>query len=143
MLHKLKIAALLAVLDGRLEVIDDDWRLARQVWATSTLVRASVISILARQKAAEETVRVERHANRELAAEAARQSAPATVERMAGRLARYVHDGPEAGQATRDLLHRLRSGERVLFEPALNHALTVGWITEIDGRYCAGESMPA
>jgi hypothetical protein len=141
--NELKVAALMAILDGRLDIADDDWRLAGDVWATSVQVRASILDLIVRKRNAEEAARVERHANRELAAEAARQSAPNTVARIAVRLAKFVHErSPEEGWAKRDLRHRLASKEKAMFQPALDHAGASGWITETDGRYRPGESKP-
>jgi hypothetical protein len=144
-LHRLKVAGLLAILDGRLDIAADDWRLAAHIWRTSVQVRAGVVAHLERQRAADEAMRVERHANRELAAEAARRSAPAAVERIAVRLAKFVHDRPcpEDGLALRDLQQRLAAKEKVMLRAAIEEAITTGWINETDGRYRPGDSRPA
>src|SRR5262249_46782090 len=140
MLHRLKIAGLLAILDSRLHINVDDWRLAAQVWRTSVQVRSSVVRHLERQKAAEEAMRVERHANRDLAPEAAKRSVPAAVERIAVRLARFAHDRPcpEDGWALRDLQQRLKATEKVMLQAAIEHGITNAWIAEANGRYRPG-----
>jgi len=143
-LHMLKIAGLLAILDGRLDVDPEDWRLAGMVWETSCRVRARVIADVRRHQEAVETVRVERHASREQAAEAARRDAGKKVQRIGRKLALYVHAEGETGLARSDLRNgKLPGRERPLFESAIEYALDEGWVIERDGRCLPGPSKPA
>lgn len=148
-LHLLKVSGLLAILDGRLDITTEDWRLAEMVWSTSCQVRAGVVAAIAHAEERTELARVERHARRERAAEAARSTAQGAVERLAQRLGRWAHErrdgGTEAegGWSRRDLGQRLKGRERELLDAAIERALAEGWIDEAEGRYTASASRPA
>lgn len=140
-LHMLKIAGLLAILDGRLDVDLEDWRLATMVWETSCRVRTRVIADVRRHEEAAENARVERHATREQAAEVARQDAGKKVQRIGRKLALYVH--AEDGLLRSRLRGKLPGRERPLFDGAIEYAIDEGWVVEQDGRYMCGASKPA
>jgi hypothetical protein len=141
--HRLKLAALFAILDDRLDVTEDDWKLADIVWETSRAVRTSVKAAVAAEAERDELVRVRKHARREQAAEVARKGAGDAVERLARRLARYVHGRPGDGFTRGALGRRLKGSERDLIDHALAAAVEFGWLGEADGEYVAGESRPA
>jgi hypothetical protein len=143
MLHRLKLAGLLALIDGRVNVDVDDWALALVVWTTSGAVRSDVARLVALEAERTEVAGIEKHARREFAAEAARRSAPAAVERLGVRLARHVHEIGDGGCTLRDLRHRTASKERMAFGPAIDHAIAADWLVERDGRFVPGESRPA
>jgi len=145
-LHRLKVAGLLAILDGRMDVGEGDWRLAGMVWEVSCAVRAQVLRLVALEAERSESASVERNATRELVAEAARRSAPARVTRLAARIARWVHEHPEPdSHPRRALLQRLKGegGERLLGDAAIGEALAAEWIVEDGERFTAGPSAPA
>jgi hypothetical protein len=142
-LHMLKIAGLLAILDGRLDVDLDDWRLAGMVWETSCQVRARVIADVRRHEERAEERRVERIANREQASEAARRGAPKAIERIARKVAGWVHDAGEAGSTRTDIRSPLAGRDRHLFDSAVDLAIESGWMVERAERYYPGESKPA
>lgn len=148
-LHRLKVAGLLALLDGRLDITLDDWALATTVWATSCRVRAAVVAAVGAQRERVEEAKVDQLARREFAAEAARRSAPAAVERIATLISRWVHrhadDGnlPDDGMAWRDVHNSVASRDRRLLDPAISHAVEQGWLSESGGRYHPGLSRPA
>lgn len=145
-LHRLKLAALLAILDGRLDINLEDWSLADVIWTTSCAVRASVVEAVRASSERTEAARTDVQARRELVVQAARLSAPQKVERLARRLGKWVHeapDRPEDGWAMRDLRHRLKSDERPLLDAAISAAIDSAWLVESYGRYLPGGSIPA
>lgn len=152
-LHRLKLAALFALADSRLDITLEDWALADVMWATSCRVRSTVVAAVRAHAARTEAARTEQYARRELAAEASRQSAGTTIERYAARLARWLHDKHDAGQQPDDgwpkhaLRARFNTSERTLFAQVLNHAITKDLIAELADtnptRYTAGKARPA
>ncbi len=144
-LQLLKVAGLLAVLDGRLDIELDDWDLAKMIWSTSCRVRDGVVATLRHHEDRAEAKRLERHANREKAGEVARGSARSDVERHARNLAGWVHDvvDPDEGVTWSDLRKRLNSRNRHLAEAAVGVAQDQGWVTEADGRYFPSGSRPS
>jgi hypothetical protein len=141
-LHRLKIAALLAIIDGRLDVNLDDWSLANIVWATSCRVRSHVLTATRAEEERIESAAIDRHARREFSAEAARRSAAGAVPRVARRLANFVHEQGDEGCTGRDLNRHAANRDRHLLDAAIDHAIEQAWIAEVDGRYFAGESRP-
>ncbi|PVZ07858.1 bifunctional DNA primase/polymerase [Actinomycetospora cinnamomea] len=61
-LHLVKVSALLALLDGRAHVTEEDWGLARQVWESSCQVRETVLAEVKHAAAQEHA----RHAHRKV-----------------------------------------------------------------------------
>jgi hypothetical protein len=149
-LHLLKVAAALAILDGRLSIDDEDWALAKTVWHTSCHVRSVVVASVQARSIVEEQARVDAYARREHAAEVARMSAPGAVQRVARLIGRKVHamndeeQQPADGWATRDLRRHVAGRDKHLVDAAIDHAFAQGWLNEPSaGRYGAGESRPA
>lgn len=143
-LYRLKIAALLGILDGRLEVTLSDWDLADRVWSMSVRVRQAVLDNVAADAARTEAQALDRYARRELAGEVARSSADVVVQRLAARVARWMHEHPQdGGRPKRDLLNRLKDTERSMFTAVVAHAIGQGWVTEQEGRFDVGSSRPA
>lgn len=144
-LHRLKIAGLLAIADGRLDINLEDWALSDTIWETSKAVRATVQQAVARHQAHERAARIDFRAESELAAEAARRSVPVQAQRIAARLARWLHEQPERtdGYPLRDLISRLASKERHLLDEAVAVAINKGWMVDSDGRFKPGESQPS
>lgn len=146
---RLKIAALLALLDDqRMEVTENDWRLAGIVWDTSCTVREVLVSIARAERSAQEQAALRFHAEREAVGEMARRRAMPKVEQLARRLARKLHEDPTyAGQTlTRAKLGRfLDSKERKLdlLGDAISFAIEKGWLHETEDGYSAGDSRPS
>jgi hypothetical protein len=147
-LHRLKIAGLLAIADGRLDIHDDDWQLASTIWAASCAVRAQLVETIAYTQRLEQTRRTRTLAERETVLEAARRGAGDTVTRLATRVARWAHDPdngqPDNGWPVRDLRHRLAGREKVLWPEVLDQIIALGFLKETDeGRYTRGLARPA
>lgn len=143
---KVKVAALLALLDGRRAVNAEDWALAQMIIDTSDNVR---IYLQALERAAAGKARAA-YLAAEHETESHRAQARADVtalldrtaeRRVAARLAAKVHEhGPQTlGALRRDAAGR----DRPLVEAAVELAVSVGWVMLGDaGKVCPGPSMP-
>jgi hypothetical protein len=137
-----KVAALLAVLDKRVDITDEDWALSWIVWDTSTAVRAELVEHIqgidrARRNAADEL-----HARRAvLAQERLAEAEGDDLHRVARRVAVYVHAD---GELTRGKINeRLPNRDRRLLDRALEYAESVDWVIR-DGKLVQpGTSKPA
>lgn len=134
-LHLMKLSALLALLDQRIEITLDDWRLAHLMWATSKAVRAFCTKHVKAERAREvEERRAERVKTAALSAlatdEALDKRRETTAGRIATRLASKVHT---AGETTAAALRRgVRSDQRGHFDNALAIAEEEGWVVTED-----------
>jgi hypothetical protein len=125
-LLRLKMAALLAILDGRLDVGIEDWRLAEVMKNSSDAVRDSVIAIAVEEARQKESATSARHAARHVAADTAiEESRTFTAAR---KIAAKVHDEPDRW-TVRTMQQAMRR-YRDEFTDALDHATDAGWITE-------------
>lgn len=148
---KVKCAALLALLEGRRNVTDDDWRLAQIVIDTSDRVRAYLQALAAGKAAAvREAAESAEHAmewRREQARHSVREAVETGVERrVAVRAAVRVH---EAGGMTLGALRRVTAmRDRPAIEAAVELAVGAGWLVyETDaggstGKLAPGQSRP-
>lgn len=148
-LVRLKVAALLAVLDRRFGVDEEDWALAGVMMDTSRRIRLAVEGALRNVEAVREATRIGRLTREGEAVEATRLGVPAKAARCAARLATWVHDqaaGDDFDGATqRELGRRLDGTERKHYlAAAVAHAVEQHWLVETsEGRYVPGESKPA
>jgi hypothetical protein len=149
---KVKIASLLALLEGRRNVDEDDWRLAQVVIDTSDRVRTYLQALAAgKAAAAREAAETAEHAmewRREQARHSVREAVETGVERrVAVRAAVRVR---EAGGMTLGALRRVTAmRDRPAIEAAVELAVAAGWLVyDADaggstGRLSPGESQPA
>ncbi|MHA6628150.1 hypothetical protein ACU61A_22155 [Pseudonocardia sichuanensis] len=140
-LHRIRLAALFAVLDGRTRVTGDDWELGGIVWRTSCAVRAAVAE---HGRRAAERERAERDQQRVTLAErtaAVVDVAPARVERIARRLAVRVADAQ--GMTRADARRGVKHEERHLYDAAVTVAEVRGWVlVNPSGALLPGEATP-
>jgi hypothetical protein len=143
MLVRLKVAALLAILDGRLDINGADWHLAGIVNDTSRRVRQGVerdLALVARDK---ERAATEKHVRRELTLEGSKEARALDV--MARAMGRHVHKHDDPDGCASRCLHRATTSKyraEVSVDDAIVHAIAKGWI-QVDGdRYRPGESRP-
>lgn len=154
-LVRCKVAALLAILDGRLMVTSEDWGLARIVWDTSCAVRESLVGY------GKEQARIKAEASHATAAvreqrvmEGREEYEEKAVERVAHLLAKYVSLCPEGQYATEGALKKALSGrDRKWFKDALTMARERNWIDtqtfgfdtggNIRSGYVRGSSKPS
>lgn len=143
-LHKLKISALLAVLDSRASVTEDDWSLAEKIWSTSCAVRDHVTEMVKAEAAGRESAAVGRAARHAGASESARLAAQdEPVLRFAKRIAIHVRSqGAEMGVTRRELGQLVDGSGRLRLNEAIAEAIDRDWIVERGERYFPGESRP-
>lgn len=150
-LLRLKVAGLLAILDRRANVNDDDWHLAGIAIVTSRSVRRSVETALLKVEAGKETASAARSARREISVEQTKaEQAMVTASRA---VARVVERHDERGQhkeqgggCVRSCLNQAISGkhrELVTLDDVIDRAEDNGWISNTEGRWHPGESRPA
>jgi hypothetical protein len=145
-LTRLKLGALLALLEGRRVVSEDDWTLTKIMWDTSCAVRDHYLAHAKISEAHERHTRNLNYADREEMAETRRQKvrdASTKIVRVARLVAKYVHDPAKPSKTVGDVNRRLKSEARPHLTEALEYAASEGWI-EIDGNDLApGPSRPA
>jgi hypothetical protein len=145
-LTRLKLAALLALLDERRVVSEDDWHLAGIMWGTSSAVRDHSLKQAEIAEARDRHVRNLHNADREEMAEVRRQQvrdASAKVVRLARLIGKHVHDPVKPAQTSGEVHRRLRSTDRAYLDEALSYAASEGWV-EVDGsQLTPGPSQPA
>lgn len=136
-LSMIKVSGLLALLDGRSKITEEDWALAEMVWETSCAVRDAVIRWGATQRRTE----ARRKDDREVALHERKASAASQVEEKVARIAKNVANGVAAlGIATRKDLRdkKIHKRDRDLLNDAIQHALSGGLIVVADAGYAVG-----
>jgi hypothetical protein len=143
---KVKVAALLALLEGRRNVTPDDWRLAQIVIDTSDRVRIYLQALAAgKAAAAREAAERSEHAlewHREHARTSVREATTTAADRrLAVRLAIWVH---EDGPATVGALRKRSAGrDRPNVEAGIELAVVSGWLMyEHDAGGATGRVLP-
>lgn len=151
-LRRLKVAALLASLDGHgLDLTARDWHLAGMVSTASDEVadhlRQHLDGLDAYRHAKADEVHARRAARTTVAAEDAAEAR--ALESATRSAARAVHKHHAAGTcdgcAARCLARAVASKHRALVsvDTIAAAAIEAGWVTERDGRLWPGESRPA
>ena len=142
-LGRLKVAALLAILDRRQHVTDDDWQLAGHVAHTSRLVRTSIASAAAADAARRDQFATHRAVQRATAiADTAERRAFVSATRAVGRRAHR----DEVDHVTRRELDRaIAGGHRQLVDvdEVITAAIAEGWIEPDGDRFRPGKSRPS
>jgi hypothetical protein len=150
-LMRLKTAALLALLDHRLALDDDDWRLAGIILDTSRRVRGQVEGTIAWLADRKEQAASDRHARREIhvedtKAERALRSAARSVANVVHKHAdRDAHEQQGGGCTKRCLTHAIAGKHRdfVTVDQAADEAERSRWISASSDRWTPGQSRPA
>lgn len=147
-LHMAKTAALLAVLDFRGDVTEDDWHLAAQVWETSCAVRDGLVNEIeaaeAQRRRADEDRAVRTQVRATVAGHQALEAAgDAQLERVARWVGVQVHDkGRRAIRGEGGLLKAADSRSRPRLTAAVAEAAARGWITVDDDAVAPGSARP-
>lgn len=145
-LMRCKLASWVCVMDGRMEVSPDDWRLAGMIWQTSCAVWSRLLEFGQQQARAEETSRRERLVADAEATEAARLRVSDRVVNYAKRIAAKVHKAAEDFERVKRSEYRRNFGkeEKRYFDDSLAYAVTQGWVElEDDGVWLsAGSARP-
>lgn len=149
-LTRVKVASLLALLEGRRDVTAEDWALALVVWETSCAVRDRLVSEGKERKARVEFVRRRTYVEDQVSTVAAVEDRQ--VSRVAAWVARMVRESPgEPGRAAGVdpvkpylLRKRLAGRDKPVFEVAVEHAVSLRWVCRHgDGHLLPGTSQPA
>lgn len=139
-LARLKVAALLGLLDGRRCVTVDDWDLAGVVTATSAAVRTFVLGKIQSEAIQREQAATLRAVRRELTIEGSKEQR--ALESMARSIGRQVHKAGVADlrAVQRATAHKHRQLATV--EDAIALAIVEGWIVRHEGEFRPGKSRP-
>ncbi|MFI7632430.1 hypothetical protein [Microbispora rosea] len=141
-LMRVKLAALLAILDNRLHVTVEDWDLALVMWETSCRIRDALLEYGARQQAAEAEKRTKAHIDREVRAHAAKRAADEDVRRVARRAARKVHETGGSGMSRGALKKAIAYRDRDRMGAAIDFAESEGWVVVEGDRVSPGGAVP-
>ncbi|USC18467.1 hypothetical protein KZJ41_28245 (plasmid) [Rhodococcus sp. 11-3] len=126
MLSRLKVAAALAILDGRSVVADDDWALSGIVMAKSDQTRAGIERTLAEQTRKANRARAEMDAERAVITDEAK--AAGEVARVRKQVLAKLDRAP-GGMARGELVRGLKAGLRGHLDDVLAELLAAGQIT--------------
>jgi hypothetical protein len=140
-LVRMKISALLAILDKRPEVNPDDWELAGQILTTSNHVRQHVITYNQHQQHQQENAYALRLARREIVAgETAEERALLSGARS---VANKAHKAQQP-VTRKDLATAISGRARKLVgtDRIIDYALDNGWIVAHGDQFTAGQSKP-
>lgn len=142
-LAKMKVAGLLAVLDGRHDITTEDWELAAVFQKVSHLVRSTVLAAVAIEQRQTEEAFVSRHVARERAV--VNDKVEGATHRMAKTIGRHVHAARcEGGCKIRCVTRATSSEARALttVTDAIEHAIQLHWL-KVDGDLILpGEARP-
>lgn len=136
-----KVAVLLAILEDRVHVTAEDWRLAKIVWETSCELRDALVEQGRREEAEEEERRTEAHVRREVRAHAAISAVGDDIKRVARLILKYLNSS--GGPMTRGALNKkIAQRDRKYKDAALNFAEARGWVAIEGDEITLGDSMP-
>lgn len=142
-LGRLKVAALLALLDERIDVNPEDWDLAGHIMRASAAVRTWVIEEARAKARAIEEGRIASAVRREAALEdSATRRALMSGAKAIGR---YAHKNAGTVLAKRDLMGAVDSRNKkvVTVDDMIAQAVEFGWVKPEGDKWVAGESRPA
>jgi hypothetical protein len=147
-LTKSKLAALLALMEDRYLVNEEDWSLAGVMYATSSNVRAAMVKYGKARNAEEAQEKNKAHATKEGMAESASEEAReahSAQRRVAKRIGNLVHDQSDirtVGAVNRKLARRDQN-DHDMVAAAWGIAESEGWVT-VDGKNVEpGDQRPA
>lgn len=133
-LIKVKVAALLALLDNREHATEEDWGLAETVWAASCGVRDNLVERAKREAAAERQREEDARVLQVVREHEATTDATVAVERVA-RLVKK-HASHVGGITYGELNRRLASRDRKILRKAIDLAEARDWVLEEGDRLC-------
>lgn len=143
---KVKLASLLAILDGRRHVNPEDWHLAQLLWEASCATRDAVLEYSVAQRRAEQEKRTTARIEEEVRVDHAKHLAEdkrteRATERLALRISAYVHS---TGAQSRSVLRGRAAGkEKRLLPDAYSYAVQREWLVEADGKFAPGPIPPS
>lgn len=130
-----KLAALLAALEMRLDVNEEDWRLAKLLYRSSRKTQDELLRFFGRQAIADSEQASQAKITHKVAEANAVDEANRAVQRVARQLASRVYEECEQGAAmTRGAVYRkVAYRDRHLFGRAVEHALAMGFLHDDGG----------
>lgn len=128
-LMRVKLAALLALLDDRMHVTHDDWRLADVVWQSSCAVRNALVERALRDAAAERERQDQAKVMQEVRAHEAKGDIDRALARVARNIARKAAEAAGDGITFGALNRALAGRDRPLLTKALDVAETHQWVS--------------
>jgi Protein of unknown function (DUF3987) len=135
LLCRLKVAAVLAILDVRADVNDEDWNLAGVIAAKSERTRHGVVSVLADKQRAANTARGKAEADRvEVIRETVSDKA---IKRVGAQVARKLA-ARSYGMGHAELLRCFSSADRDYLDPAIERLVEAGQVI-LDDQYPGSE----
>lgn len=143
-LSRLKVAGLLALLAGRLDIDAEDWQLAGVVLDASDRVRTSIQASAAAVARLQEHRATERMVQRTLRVEQSTDDRALDV--MARAVARHVHKAACPGGCRRRCLSRSTPSKyrsAVTVDQAIEEAEARGWIVSEHDAFLPGAGRPA
>lgn len=135
-LMRCKIASLLAILDERSQVADEDWELAQMVMKCSNATRDRIVELARQRRQAEVDARHEEAATRAVVVQAALTSMDADVLKMAQRVNRKVAESERQALTMGQINKLFDAKKRHLAEAAVDYAIKSEWIFFDGARYC-------
>lgn len=133
-LIKVKVAAILALLDNRDGVTEDDWTLAEQVWAASCGVRDHLVERAKREAAAERQREEDAKVLQVVREHEAKADATVALERVARLVKKHAS---QVGGITYGALNRaVASRDRKILRKAIDLAEARDWVFEEGDRLC-------
>ncbi|MEU6101176.1 hypothetical protein [Streptomyces flaveolus] len=133
-LIKVKLSALLALLDDRFGVTEEDWQLAEMMWDASCAVRDSLLARAHREAEVAKQQQEEAKLQAELRAHQAKNDDDATVQRLAIRARKFASQ--ESGRTFGAFRKSLASRDRAYAERAVDYAEAQDWVFVEEGRIC-------
>ncbi|MBA5222239.1 hypothetical protein [Streptomyces griseoaurantiacus] len=139
-LTRIKVSALLALLDFRQEVNLEDWELSKVIWDASCSLRNALLEKAKRDAIQKKQQNISDHVEMATRAESAKREVEDAIERIA----RSVHRKVKANPMTLGALRKsLASRDRDRLMRAVDHAAAKGWVIEEGGEVRPGDSEPA
>lgn len=137
-LMRVKLSALLALLDDRMHVNHDDWDLAGVIWKSSCAVRDALVERALRDAAAERQRQDEAKVIQEVRAHEAKGDVDRALARVARYIARKAAEQPDG--ITMGALNRaMASRDRPVIGKAIDYAEAQEWVSTKGDRIYAGE----
>ncbi|MFG2349449.1 bifunctional DNA primase/polymerase [Streptomyces phaeochromogenes] len=138
-----KLSALLALLDGRTDVTEDDWSTAAVLWGASCAVRDGLLNAARRDRERTRAERREDKVQEAVAVHQAKAEADSDTERVARRLWGVIN---RKDSMARSDLRRDLGRDKKHFTAALSLALARGWLDEEESargtKIVQGTSQP-
>lgn len=128
LLNRVKVSAAVALMEGRTDITEDDWRLAGRIQAVSDNTREWVQNVITRQRATEADNRAKGKAREAVVVDAT--VTDARIGRIAKVITRAVVRGGEITE--RDAKAAVAGRDKGDFEASLDFALTAGWVAKSD-----------